>query len=115
MYLYICNVNAPNNINEKIKFFKDVQRILNDHINDLLLQTVVVLGDFNCVLNNKLDILSGNDHNISSVKAFNLMINENDLIDIWRLNYKNDKNYTWSGSKPLVAQRLDYIFVRRLL
>ena len=113
MTLYVCNIYAPNNINEKIKFFKNFQKILSDHVNDFLLQSIVVLGDFNCVLNNKLDILSGSNHNINSVKAFNLMVNENDLIDIWRLNNKNDKNYTWSGSKPLVARRLDYIFVSR--
>ena len=72
---------------------------------------VVVLGDFNCVMDNNLDILSGSKHNFNTVQAFNKLVNEIDLVDIWRHNNKNKKIYTWSGKKPLVARRLDYIFV----
>ena len=110
---YVCNIYAPNDINPKINFFNSLKTDLKKHIKDLFLQMVVVLGDFNCVLNNKLDILSGNPHDIKTVKAFNLFINDCDLIDIWRLNNGNKKDYTWSGYTPLIARRLDYIVVSK--
>ncbi len=43
----------------------------------------------------------------------NLLNNECDFIDIWRLNNGNKKDYTWSGYTPLIARRLDYILVSR--
>jgi exonuclease III len=56
--LFITNVYAPNNSAEK----KDLFMFLANHLQSLDTENQIVLGDFNCVLSNKLDIISGEDH-----------------------------------------------------
>ena len=56
--LIIANVYAPNNSADKIAFFRTLHNALVDYRN----HDVMILGDFNCVMNNTLDIVSGRPH-----------------------------------------------------
>ena len=112
---YFCNIYAPNEVNLKIQFFKDLKNHLTNLIKDISLQNLLLLGDFNCVLNNNLDIVAGNFHSQEAVKTFNSVIDETELCDIWRLKNKNKKDYTWSRNNPLTARRLDYILSSKFL
>ena len=55
----------------------------------------------------------------NSAKARDVLLrimNDNDLIDIFRERKGNLKSYTWRSSGPVVKQaRLDYIIISRLL
>ena len=42
---------------------------------------LVICGDFNCVLDNKLDILSGEKHTENIVKVFNDFVSNNNVFD----------------------------------
>ena len=66
-------------------------------------------GDFNCVLDNELDIISGDQHNARDVNKFNDFVLKSEVNDAWRLFNAEQKEYTWSRKNPFTARRLDYI------
>ena len=102
----VCNIYAPNENTEKEIFFKELQNKIKDaHYDD-----IVLCGDFNCVMNNDEDIISGEKHNNNSIKELNNLVASCDLYDIWRLFNPSIKEYSWSKKNPFIARRLDYIF-----
>ena len=103
--LYVVNVYAPNASKEKCVFFDNVQNV----VKDITSNNIIVTGDFNCVLNNDMDITSGEKHSFSVVDKFNAVLAENDLIDTWRMFNPDKKEYTWSKQNPFVARRIDFI------
>ena len=54
----IANVYAPNLKAEKKIFFD----LVFENLNDFKGRRVIMMGDFNSVINNDLDIVSGNPH-----------------------------------------------------
>ncbi len=76
---------------------------------------MIILGDFNTVINNKLDIISGEPHADVIVNRFKRFVNELLITDIWRYLHGNKKEFTWSRRKPFIARRLDYIFTSEQL
>ena len=107
----VANFYGPCNDNEKCSFLGKFKTTINRIYTDSPTDNLIVLGDFNIVINNKVDIVSGQPHNPNIVKLFNDNINELLLNDIWRLNNGNIKDFTWSKKNPLLARRLDYIFI----
>ena len=103
----IINVYAPNSKKEKPYFFNQ----LGNFISNLELDcNIFVCGDFNTVLNNNLDIISGEHHAANDISLFNSLINDYELHDIWRKFNPNVKDFTWSKNNPFIARRLDFIF-----
>ena len=82
---------------------------LYEHINTLNSVYQIVCGDFNCVLDNERDIISGDQHNARNVHKFNDFVLKSELNDVWRLFNAEQKEYTWSRKNPFTARRLDYI------
>ena len=107
-YVMIANIYAPNHLQDRIKFYGDLTDVVKDKAN---VDDLIVCGDFNCVMNNTADIISGQKHSDSAVRQFVSMVNECDLYDAWRLFNPEEKQYTWSKSRPFIARRIDYIFV----
>ena len=110
----IFNVYAPCIHTEKFRFLNNIV----DNVNNLQLNqdsNLIILGDFNMVLDNKLDILAGEKHNDRIVNSFNNLVNELFLVDIWRHLKGKKQEFSWSKSKPYVARRLDYIFISESL
>ena len=104
--LFISNVYAPTIQKEKEPFLRE----LTEHMHSLESPCQLVCGDFNCVVDNKQDIVSGNKHYVKDVESFNAFIAESELNDVWRMFNTNKKEYTWSRNNPFTARRLDYIF-----
>ena len=105
----ILNAYAPCGLRETKAFLQRVKTIINGINADIK----IVCGDFNAVLCNEKDIISGKKHPESLVKAFNDFVTDCDLNDTWRIYNPNSKEYTFSrknGSK-FVARRLDYILL----
>jgi exodeoxyribonuclease-3 len=105
--LKIANVYAPNSASEKILFF----RALEDYLEDISNGNLLLFGDFNCVMHNELDNISGRPHNQAEVAAFNESINALNLTDVWRSFHPEEKEFTWSRNSPFIARRLDYCFL----
>ena len=103
----LCNIYAPNNNSEKEKLFKE----LIDKIKDTNFDDIILCGDFNCVMNNDNDIITGASHNNNTIKELNNLVSSCDLYDTWRLFNPETKEYSWSMRSPFIARRLDYIFV----
>ena len=112
---YLCNIYAPNENNDKKYFFNSLQNTIRKHVNDQQIMKTLFLGDFNCVGNNKMDIISGEPHSQEVVLCFNNMASNLEINDIWRLHNPNAKEYTWSRNNPMIARRLDYIFAGNFL
>ena len=73
----------------------------------------ILCGDFNTVMCNDKDIISGEKHSTPLVNAFNNLKEECELHDVWRVFNRENKEYTWSRKKnnQFIARRLDYILV----
>ena len=109
---FIINIYSPCVENEKERFFRTAEKIIRDKINTQNQENIICLGDFNNVLNNDLDIISGQRHSRKSVDSFKHFVNTFSLTDIWRTQHNDLKAYTWSRNNPLfIARRLDYILV----
>ena len=107
----VANFYRPCGILEKRIFLDKFKTDINKISNDFGIANIVALGDFNVVMDNSLDIISGQPHVKSTVEHFNEKINDLLLIDIWRHNNGQRKEFTWSKNNPFTARRLDYIFV----
>ena len=77
MCAIILNAYARHDIRQKCTFFEK----LTDVINSLHVDHVVMAGDFNCVLDNDMDIISGEKHADNTVSTFNAVLNECDFHD----------------------------------
>jgi exonuclease III len=104
-----ANIYAPCISGEKVVFFQQaldiIKKIKDTHENEPL----VCMGDFNCVLNNELDIISGEKHPVAHLKEFNNFIINLNLYDIWRMKNDQCKESTWRRWN--IARRLDYILL----
>ena len=88
----IANIHAPQSVSEKIQFYSHINNIIEDHTNDDY--AVIVLGDFNSVLNNNQGIMSGEKHSTREVASLSQLITHLDLQDSWRILHPEEKQYT---------------------
>lgn len=91
----------------------DFYNIIPQTIEEFQNKYVIVCGDFNLVLNPKLDY-DGNHKYINNPKAREKVIEiiENyALIDIFREHHPDIKRYTWRKRNPLKQARLDFFLV----
>ena len=102
----IINIYAPtqDQINEQSTFIQ----ALHDELRTVDLQNTVIGGDFNLYLNGKLDKYMGNEHISKVSNEMNMMLDQLDLVDIWRVRNPDNRRYTWRRSHPLTQSRLDY-------
>ena len=111
--MYIVNVYAPTNNNEKGLFFQMLKEKLKKYI-DIQNAYVLIAGDMNCTLD-RMDIIAGEAHSEKSVNNFRHFVNNCVLVDTWRVDHPDEKSFTWKKSNPFVARRLDYILVNEVL
>ena len=109
----VVNVYGPNEDREKHLFLNELEIVLNKYKES---HRCLLAGDFNMVLDNKLDILAGHPHDNKTVQEFNDLISATDHFDIWRLHNGSSTEFTWAKySNPFIARRLDYIFANSLI
>ena len=69
-------------------------------------------GDFNLIFDASLDADGGKPQlKVNSLSKLLSITEENDLCDIFRVRYPNEKRFTWRRKNPLKQRRLDYFFV----
>ena len=89
------------------------QRFLNElyHVTSLCTSNNIFLGgDLNLVLNNDLDIISGDRHDKNCIERLRNLLIRKDFIDVWRELHPEERDFTWARKNPFCARRLDYIF-----
>ena len=105
--LTLVNLYGPNVDNPE--FFKEIIKILDEMPN--LYQ--IIGGDFNLVLDNKMDKKGGNlvPQNKRSQQVILSWIRECGLVDIWQQNNPSQERFTWTRRKPtpiLCRSRCDF-------
>ena len=104
------NIYTPNKTSEQIVFFDQIKDELRRmDIDDEC--RIVAGGDFNVILDPKLDGQGGNPKLKESVNLIKNICLTHDLVDIWRVRNPTLRRFTWSQKKPVVQRRLDFWLV----
>ena len=106
----IACIYGPREYNEKKTFYKTIKNIVLNKLNQSEIENIILLGDFNVVMNNSQDIISGQPHCQTLVEGLNKSIAEMGLHDCWREHNPEERAFTWRRRSPPIARRLDYIF-----
>ena len=103
----LMNIYAPND--DDVNF---ITQIFNVYSNSDP-KNIVAGGDFNLVLDIKLDKIGGipKTHEKSKNKLLQYM-EQLGLVDIWRIQHPNESQFTWRRKRPTIIQcRLDFFLV----
>ncbi len=112
----LVNVYAPNGKRDRAVFFKNLSQEIDTWRVAHNCDQLMITGDFNCVLNqNDKNTESRIDRDDSS-KELQELINQLNLIDIWRKYNKDKKQFTWrqintNNNNRNVAVRLDRWYI----
>ena len=105
----LVNVYAPNDITQQNRYFSQVTNLLHQHtITD---QVIILMGDFNCILDNELDRLSSSTYDRSPPTTLLSLINSYDLVDVFRELHPLDKTMSWTNGHS--ASRLDRCYISK--
>ena len=109
----VCNIYAPNAPGDRNNYFSSIKKYLVSSYH------LVVIGDFNFVLNPKLDKSGGDTDRLPiGCAVFKHIIDKYKLKDVFRHLYPKQTTTTWSRisiKKELISCRLDRIYVSNLL
>ena len=106
--LNLLNIYAPNEREEQKEFFTNIRYLLG--IVHSTNTPLLVGGDFNCVLNDKIDKFGGRPMDNNAKQVANMItdiIEEFSLKDIWRCKNQGSRQYTWNRNDPAIYCRLD--------
>ena len=109
--LYLINVYAPNNENEQLHFFRDLKLVMeHEGISDN--DNIILGGDLNIVMDGGIDKCGGNVATKQKSRAqLSTLIDNFELLDIWRIRNPDVKRFTWRQKTPRIQCRLDYYLV----
>ena len=90
--LNIINIYAPNTDQERRVFFSNLDDFISEEYDN------IIGGDFNCILNARLDKYGGNTEfrNLAGSTLQGICTKYN-LLDVWRNRHKDKRCYTWTG------------------
>ena len=115
----LLNIYFPNYENGKLQFIKKMNNLLRkqDVTTD---DRLIIGGDFNCVIDPKLDKKRGCDNSLNTQKEkviaeLKSTMQTNTLQDIWRIKNPFVKRFTWRQTKPLIQCRLDFWLTSEIL
>ena len=101
---------GPND--DRPEFFEE----LFDKVNDTLEYPVVIVGDWNLVLDPEKDTkFYANVGNLRARKIVLDVIENDNLVDIWRVQHVDTRRFTWKRSNPVKYSRLDFFLVSQEL
>ena len=93
---------------EQVSYFE----MLKDKLSNLTPDdscNIILAGDFNLHLS-KLDVYKSRFRSTEAARILIDMLNDMDLIDVWRDRNRTSRRYTWRRLNPLQQSRIDYIF-----
>ena len=98
------NIYAPNQ--DQPNFFVELVKLL-EHASE----NKIVIGDFNLVLDLKMDRLNSTYNNNNSMNIMKQAMEEMMLVEVWRLQNPNIKRYSWFAKGLKKASHIDYAIV----
>ena len=105
---YLINIYAPNKVKEQTIFFKKLDSFLNGKVIELN-TNIIMGGDFNITLVPEKDKKGGNIGPPNSANhELHKVIDNLELLDIWRRCHPNKHGFTWRRNTPPIQCRLDY-------
>lgn len=108
----ICNVYAPNKKAAVSEFFESLHAVLDPDT------PIVLCGDFNTVVDSKLDRFGCNPDSVWaynwSTSLTNLM-STYDLHDVWRVRHPDEQSFTWKRPNGQQGSRLDMFWASSFL
>jgi len=110
--LKVANVYAPTK--DKPTQQKVFYEKIGERLEEFFDEQIVLGGDFNQCLNPEVDKRGGRVEPESDVRLkLETLLEQMDLVDIWRIRYPNMRRYTWRGKGRggLVQSRIDYFFI----
>lgn len=110
--IVLANVYAPNDINQQVLFFKEVQKLLSKFAQEMM----IIGGDFNCAFSPS-DKVGGNPSSKKRpvINKIDKLCHLYSLCDIWRSLNPNAKQFTWRNKSFKVQCRVDYFLVSKQL
>lgn len=108
----LINVYAPNNGLERVVFFMELRSVIQKFDDTVCM---IIGGDWNCTTNFLVDRNGEEPHNQSSMQLLKI-INEFDLIDLWRSRNIGVRQYTWLkvSSNQVSGARLDRFYLGKI-
>ena len=107
----MVNIYAPNNQADRNIFFKQLLENITEHAEG----TIILAGDYNEILDPKIDRKTRSNQIPKKTKASNSLGNlnrEKGLIDIWRIKNKRKSQFTWKRQALNEASRIDYFLIQ---
>ena len=103
--IVLANIYSPNDANQQISFFKEIQQQLQEFSEEI----IIIGGDFNCTLAEK-DKKGGNTNNRKHlvVEEIKKLCSLYDLNDIWRVLNPEAEEFTWRNKSFKIQCRLDF-------
>ncbi|GFR80034.1 Pol-like protein [Elysia marginata] len=83
---HIVNVYSPNKDQEKMQFMNQLENTIKEKVRKDGLINLICMGDFNTVMDNEMDIITGNTHPRDTVDKLNNLTNQLQLTYVWRVN-----------------------------
>jgi len=108
----LVNIYAPNDVNQQVSFFKELQEQLQEFAEE----NIIIGVDFSCTLSEK-DKTGGNPSNRKHavVKEIKKLCNLYDLNDIWRSLNPSAEEFTWRNKSFKIQCRLDFFLISKKL
>ena len=111
---HLINCYAPVGEKEQGEFFQAVNEKLINVCPDS--DNLIMGGDFNIIFDPDLDKQGGRKKvKQESLNVLNNILENFDLVDIWRVRNPSAKRFTWRQRKPLVQCRLDFWLISNAL
>ena len=104
--LKMINIYAPNDPKEKEDFFKDLTKKLKQKGKEAF----CLLGDFNCVTED-IDRSPVHRDNKNVAEALKKLLLQNKLIDTWRAQHPQEREYTFIQKWTESRARIDRIYL----
>ena len=107
----LINCYAPNTESAQVKLFKEISTE-SGKLNFGEDAHFILAGDWNLIFDAFLDSLGGkpklNKRSISQLKS---LMEDFDLIDVWRARNSSFRQFTWRCKNPLTMRRLDFFLI----
>ena len=102
----MANIYGPND--DDPNFYHNVL----DMIHSVQTDHIIIGGDFNFVVNPSMDSFNyAREYNVNAKRVFMNFVNDEGIVDIWRVKNPNKLEYTWIKNNTLKSGRLDMFFV----
>lgn len=101
----LVNVYAPPESDKH--FFKALFSIISSEAEGIMM----CAGDFNVILDHKIDTTSKKKNKIHLTKFMNMSLKEQGMKDVWREFHPTEKDYTHYSNTHKTYSRIDYVFM----